>query len=133
MDLLEIHWSCMFHCGRNGCQSRGSLFNRLTRPKLSHSFILLQKLILSKQFSNIKYFTSKNSSNYNYLYEDVNNSNNFQNWFKLINSDESFFNVGLDVPMYLSNGEKIGLMTRRFLKYIVITKLEMEKLLFSIN
>ena len=126
-DPLELYVSLWAY----GCQSRGSLFNRLTRPKLSHSLILLQKLILSKQFSNIKYFTSKNSSNYNYLYEDVNNSNNFQNWFKLINSDESFFNVGLDVPMYLSNGEKIGLMTRRFLKIYCDYKIRNGKIVVS--
>ena len=126
-DPLELYVSLWAY----GCQSRGSLFGRLTRPKLSHNLILAIKLIFSKQFFYLKYWKTKSSKNYNNLYEDVNDISNFQTWLKLINKDESFFDVGLDVPMYLSNDQKIGLMSRRFLKIYCDYKISNGKIVLS--
>lgn len=99
-----------------GCQGQGGLFKRLTNRTLIQDVVFTLGLIKSGKIQYHKIFTNRKNEIYKHLYSDANNISNFQDWLKLIHLDESFFDVGLKVPSYMSSGEKIGLMSRRFLK-----------------
>lgn len=96
-----------------GCQKRGKLYDRSKRK-----FVGLRTFKQNLQRFNfyvIKYLFEYKIEEWNELYDDVNNIDNFHKWFELINKKSFYFNSGVFAPMSFDDGESIGFMSRRAL------------------